>query len=161
MVRDGTDLAIPLRARIGTGVENGLPPLSANDARELMEFSSENNTPELHLMLAVGMFTGARVGTVITLTGQAILGAGEHPVIRDLYLVRVGPGTEVRTKFGVSGDLEVPGQLLFDLRKYLFSSRRLLRVVNASAARRDTLFLNRYGRLYTVATIDALINNRE
>ncbi|OZI71690.1 hypothetical protein CAL22_17995 [Bordetella genomosp. 12] len=158
MVRDGTDLAIPLRARIGNGVEDGLLPLSAKDAKELMKFSSQKNTIELHLMLAIGMFTGARVGTVITLTGQAIQGAVEHPVISDLYLIRVGPGTAVRTKFNVSGDLEVPKQLLLDLKKYLFSTRRLLRLAKNASASRDTLFLNRYGRPYSVATIDSLVS---
>lgn len=158
MVRHGTDLAIPNAKRIGMSLEDGLMPLSESDANELMAFSADNCTHELHLMLSIGLLTGARVGTIVTLTTASLGRAVQHPRIEHLLLLAVGPGTGIATKFDVQGDLEIPLALYEDLRRYQFSARRLLREAKAAPQDKQRLFLTKNGLPYTVQTVDALVS---
>jgi len=158
LVRLSSDLAISNRARIGTVLEDGLLPLSAQHMSTLLIYTSQYSTAELHLMLSTGFFTGARVGTVTTLTVSSLETAREDPQTPGIYLLPVGPGTKVATKFSVTGNLLVPAALLADLKSYATSTSRLLREAKASRTEKDRLFLGRSGKPYSVGTVNRLVH---
>jgi hypothetical protein len=60
MTRMTTDISIPNRARSGLRLEDGLLPISRHHMTELLQFTKANCSEELHLMLMVAFFTGAR-----------------------------------------------------------------------------------------------------
>ena len=157
MVRLSTDLAIPNRARIGTILEDGLLPLSSEHMSILLAYTAKHSIEELHLMLSTGFFTGARVGTVTTLTVSSLETARKDPHTPGIYLLPVGPGTGVATKFSVTGNLMVPAAVLTDLKTYATSTTRLLRETKARREDKDLLFLARSGRPYTVETVNRLV----
>lgn len=157
MVRLSTDLAISNRKRIGTILEDGLLPLSAEQMIMLLAYTAKHATYELHLMLSTGFFTGARLGTITTLTVKSLDTARVDPHTPGLYLLPVGPKTGVSTKFSVSGNLLVPKAILVDLKNYATSKTRLLREIKAHRDNKDVLFLTRSARPYTVGSVDSLI----
>lgn len=152
VVRLSTDLRIPNAKRVGVRLEDGLLPLRAEHMNQLLSYTVEHEAEELHLLLSIGFFTGARVGTVTTLTVQSIHTAREDPMTPGLYLLTVGPGTGISTKFDVQGSLLVPSALLEDLKRYATSSSRLLREAKALPSHKGALFLTRYGKPYAVST---------
>ncbi|CAD6556869.1 hypothetical protein LMG28727_06217 [Paraburkholderia kirstenboschensis] len=158
MMRLASDLGISNRKRIGATLEDGLLPLRAEHMHKLLAFTAEHEVRELHLMLATGFFTGARIGTVTTLSVTSLQTAREDPLTSGVYLLPVGPGTNVATKFSVAGELFVPETLLTDLKAYSLSTRRLLREAKAAPADKDLLFLTRTGRPYYVETVDRLVH---
>ncbi|CAG9170828.1 hypothetical protein [Cupriavidus pinatubonensis] len=105
MTRLKSDLSISNRRRIGAVLEDGLLPLRAAHMTELLKFTAQNSVKELHIMLGTGFFTGARIGTITTMTVTCLETAREHPEVQGLYLLPVGPGTGIATKGSVSGDL--------------------------------------------------------
>lgn len=155
--RSSTDLAIPNRQVQGVTLEDGLLPLSSNAMSELLQYTSVHCTKELHLMLSIGFFTGARVGTVASLTRESIVRARPDPLIKGIHLLRVGPGTKVSTKHDVKGDLIIPDDLLEDLFLYAESVDRLFRQKKAKSTEKDLIFLTRSGRSYSVNSIDRLV----
>lgn len=157
MVRATTDLSITNRT-FGTNLlEDGLLPLREEHTRQLLAFTSENEIEELHLMLATGFFTGARVGSITTLTVNCLQTAREDPHVPNVFLLRVGPGTDISTKFSVSGELLVPKAILDDLKSYAHSAHRLLREARAQQADKGRLFLTRSGQPYKVETVNRLV----
>ncbi|WP_186426556.1 hypothetical protein [Cupriavidus metallidurans] len=68
VLRMSSDLSIPYRRVVGDQLEDGLLPLLSEDMNRLLRYTAEHETEELHLMLCHGFFTGARVGTNVTLT---------------------------------------------------------------------------------------------
>lgn len=94
-----TDLHISCRPAVGLQLEDGLLPLTAADTTALLDFSNKHSTPELHLMLRIGFYTGARVGTITSLRREDLYRARPDPHVPGLHQLRVGPGTSVRTKF--------------------------------------------------------------
>lgn len=157
MVRISTDLKIPNRSRIGSRLEDGLLPLRSDHMMNLLNFTSQRGDKVLHLMLSTGFFTGARVGTVTTLTVGSLATAHEDPHTSGTYLLPVGPGTGVATKFSVKGKIMVPAQVLSDLRSYASSTQRLLREAKAKGADKQRLFLTRSGRAYAVESVNRLV----
>ena len=157
MVRTTTNLSIPNRKRAGCTLEDGLLPLSREHMIELLAHAALRESVELSLMLSIGFFTGARLGSIVTLSVSGLQTARPDPRIPKVYLLPVGPGTDVSTKSSVSGDLMVPEALLTDLRLYATSTKRLLREVKAPPDQKDVLFLTRGGRPYTVGTVDKLV----
>ncbi|MDR6450437.1 integrase [Paraburkholderia terricola] len=157
MVRISTDLKIPNRSRIGNNLEEGLLPLRADDMHALLKYTAAHEIAELHLMLGIGFFTGARIGTVTTLTVTSLFTAREDPLTPGIFLLPVGPGTGVATKFSVSGEILVPGAILADLKAYASCTRRLLREAKAGGHQKNLLFLTRNGRPYTVQTSNRLV----
>lgn len=151
-----TNLNIPNRKRIGNHLENGLLPLRAEHMNQLLAYTAQHENEELHLMLSTGFFTGARVGTITTLTVNCLDTAREDPFTPGLYLLPVGPGTGIATKFGTQGSLIVPQAVLEDLKRYATSAARLLREAKAQKSHMGLLFLTRRGKPYTVETTNRL-----
>ena len=154
MSRVTTDISIPNRARNGHRLEDGLLPLTKQHMTELLQFSKENVAEELYLMLLVGCFTGARIGTITTLRVSALENAVRDAMVPGMWTIPVGPGTSITTKFDVSGHLMVPDQLMTTLKAYATSRRRLDRVIKATDAHKSFLFLTRNSNPYNAASVD-------
>jgi integrase len=122
--------------------------------RELMFFSKANASAELHLMLTTGCFTGARLGTITTMRISALEQAIRDPMVPGMWVVPVGPGTGIVTKFDVSGDLMLPDPLMKQLREYASSRRHLDRVIKATKENKSLLFLTRHGKPYKPTAVD-------
>jgi len=151
-----TDLKIPNRKSNGVYLEDGLLPLRAEHMNQLLAYTGQHENEELHLMLSTGFFTGARVGTIATLTVNSLYTAREDPTTSGIYLLPVGPGTGIATKFGVQGSLLVPHAVLEDLKRYSTSTARLVREAKSQTAHKASLFLTRKGDPYTVETANRL-----
>ncbi|KTC24335.1 hypothetical protein AO392_17370 [Pseudomonas putida] len=157
LTRMSTDLTIPNRRAPGDRLEDGLLPLSDTHMTELLKFTASEETEELHLMLTIGCFTGARLRTISTLRIENLEQAQPDPYVKGLFLVRVGPGTTVSTKFNVEGYLNVPKILLEELKRYAYSTARLKREARAATPHRSVLFLTSRGRPYSNNTIGTLM----
>lgn len=149
LLRLTTDISIPNRTRPGFRLEDGLLPITSAHMTELLRFTSENTSEELHLMLTVGFFTGARIGTISSLRIENIENAFPDYSYPNISTISVGPGTGVATKFDVSGHLFLPDFLLAELKRYAYSPLRLKREQRASKAHKSVLFLTRFGNLYS------------
>lgn len=158
LTRISTDLAIPNRAIPGLRLEDGLVPLSDAHMTELLTFTALEKTIELHLMLTTGFFTGARIGTISTLRIENLEQARPDPYIAGLFLIRIGPGTNVATKFNVEGDLLLPKLLLDELKVYAYTTGRLKRESKAANAHKSILFLTSRGLPYRNSTIGTLMS---
>ena len=151
-----TDLKIPNAKRNGVQLEDGLLPLRAAHMNHLLAYTAQHANKELHLMLSTGFFTGARIGTIATLTVTSLYAAREDPMTAGIHLLPVGPGTGIATKFGVQGSLVVPHEILEDLKTYASSTPRLIRESKAQQTHKNSLFLTRRGEPYTVETASRL-----
>lgn len=154
MTRVTEDISIPNHARLGFRLEGGLLPLTQQHKLELLEFAHHNTSPELYLMLMTGFFTGARLGTIITLHTTALDNAVRDPALKGMWLVKAGPGTGISTKFDVSGDLMIPDQLMAHLRAYVTSRRHLDRVIKADDGNKRLVFLTRFSAPYKDKSVD-------
>jgi hypothetical protein len=96
-VRLSSDLSIPNRKPIGFRLEDGLLPLRAEHMNEVVAYTATHATEELHLMLCTGFFTGARVGTVTTLTVSSLQTAREDPHTPGVYKPLSASTTSRRT----------------------------------------------------------------
>ncbi|WP_051219966.1 site-specific integrase [Rheinheimera baltica] len=145
-----TDLSIPNRKRIGLTLENGLLPLSELDRDAILDLAAAEATPELYLMLALGFFTGMRLGSICDLKLRTLEHAIPDPSAKGLLRLAVGPGAvpPVHTKFGVTGQVWIPEALRDELLEYAKGSRRIARAIKAPPENRDLLFLTRYGNSY-------------
>lgn len=157
--RMSTDLAIPNRVAPGIVLEDGLQPLSDKHMTELLSLTFRAETQEMHLMLSLGFFTGARLGTITSLRIENIEQARPDPYIDGIYLVRIGPGTKVATKFDVSGDLLIPKALFDALKLYAYSASRLKREAKARAADRSLLFITARGNPYSKSAMGVLMSS--
>jgi len=154
MSRVTTDVSIPNRTRQGLRLEDGLLPLTDQHKMELLKFAQQNSSQELFLMLLIGFYTGARLGTILTLRTSALDNAVPDPALPNMLLVKIGPGTGISTKFDVSGDLMISVDLMAILRAYVTSRRHLDRVVKADAELKHYLFLTRFSNPYKVVAVD-------
>lgn len=154
-----TDLAIPNTGRPGVVLEDGLTPLSEANSEQLLKYSYQESTPELHLMLSVGCLTGARLQTIATLHIENLETAVPDPYMVGIYLVRVGPGTQVSTKGGVSGDLLFPRALLDSLKEYAYSEERLKREAKAASINKSLVFLTSRGNPYSNSAVGVLMSD--
>lgn len=145
-----TDLSIPNRKRTGDTLEDGLLPVSASDRETILVFANGKVSPELYLMLALGFFTGMRLGSICDLKIQTLERAVPDPTARGLLRIALGPGASppVQTKFSVTGQVWVPEALCDELLEYAKSLRRLKREAVARPENRDLLFLTRFGKSY-------------
>ena len=152
MLLSSTDLAIPNRTRHGLRLEDGLTPITKEQMHELLDFTRQEGkaTPELHLILLLGFFTGARLETIADLKKSSLDNAVSDPVAPGLVYIAVGPGHKphVATKFNVQGRILVPEWLFHDLCAYVAGSRRLIREAKAPHENKDLIFLTRFGRRY-------------
>lgn len=159
MLRVTTDLTIENRSRPGVTLEDGLTPLRTQHMEQLLRFTANEELEELHLMLLTGFFTGARIETITTLSISNIEQAFPDQFMRGFFLLRVGPGTGVATKFNVVGNLLTPDFLISALKTYAYSPRRLLRESKASEEHRSILFLTKNGVPYQQGTIGRLMTD--
>lgn len=146
-----TDLAIPMRKVAGAiQIEDGLLPVTISAMKEIILLADRNATEELSLMLRIGFFTGLRIGSITDLKVQTLHNATTIPEVGWKRL-NVGPGSRppVSTKFGISGSVPIPEDLLEMLLNYSMSTRRLKRQMLANAQDKDLLFLTRYGNSYS------------
>lgn len=153
MKRITTDISIPNRARPGLRLEDGLLPVTTKHMTDLLAFAKENATQELYLMLLLGCFTGARLCTITTLRVQTLDNAMRDPMVPGMWMVALGPGTGVATKFDVSGHLMIPDQVMTTLKAYATSRHHLDRVIKATDADKSYLFLTRFNKPYKVAAV--------
>lgn len=154
MKRVTTDLSIPNRARHGARLEDGLLPITVQHMTELLEFTKEGVSEELDLMLKIGFYCGARLGTITTLRDKALFNAIPDPAVPGMWSIPVGPGTGIDTKNDVSGHLMLTDVLMGALKVYATSRRRLDRMIKATDENKHTLFLTRYSNPYTVKAVE-------
>jgi integrase len=154
MVRVTTDVSIPNRSRPGLRLEDGLLPITDQHKLDLLEFARTNASPEMHLMLMTGFFSGARLETILTLRTTSLNDAVRDVGMPNIWRVKVGPGTGVATKFDVSGDLLIPDQLMQELNDHTVSKRHISRVIKADNADKTLVFLTRYSTPYQVKSVD-------
>lgn len=142
-----TDLGIPNRKRIGITLEGGLLPVSPSDRDIILDFAKRNASPELYLMLALGFFTGMRLGTICDLRIDTLERAIPDPSAKGLLRISLGPGASppVHTKFGVTGQVWIPESLCSEVLEYAKDLRRLTREVSAAGENRNLVFLTRFG----------------
>lgn len=152
MLRQSTNLAIPNRARHGLKLEDGLTPITDGQRQELLAFTGRegNVSREIDLMLKLGFFSGARLGTITDLKKGTLDNAVSDPKEPGLFYLSVGPGhrPHVATKFDVSGQIIVPAALLEELRDYACNISRLKREALAAPEDKELVFLTRYGHRY-------------
>lgn len=146
-----TDLSIR-NAKVAGAIqlEDGVMPLTSKGMRDVLEFSDANASDELSLMLRIGFGTGLRLGSILDLKRETLMRAHPDPVA-GWYRISVGPGARppVATKYGNSGMVPMPTQLLEDLRDYACSVRRSKRQAKADPEHRELLFLTRFGKPYS------------
>jgi integrase len=146
--RLSTDISIPNRARPGLRLEDGLLPITAEHQRQLLLFTKTNASYELHLMLMIGFYTGARLGTITSLRIETLEEATPGLLVPDMWNIAIGPGTRVSTKFDVKGTLLIPEQIMRELRLYAYSTRRIKREEMAAKDDKSLLFLTRFSKPY-------------
>ncbi|MGV8892278.1 MAG: tyrosine-type recombinase/integrase [Burkholderiaceae bacterium] len=150
MTRITTDISISNRKRHGERLEDGLLPVSIEDRNAILQFAKETTCEELFLFLAIGFFSGMRLGTICDLKIQTLENAVPDPANVGMFNLAVGPGASppVRTKFGVTGQIWITEELLELLKSYASSLRRLNRETKALYEDRNLLFLTRFGNSY-------------
>lgn len=152
MLLSSTDLAIPNRVRRGLQLENGLTPLTRDQMHELLEFTEQERhaSRELHLMLLLGFYSGARIETITDLKRGTLDHAVADPAVPGLVYLGVGPGhtPHVATKFDVQGRIMVPDWLFHALLDYVTTAARLKREALAAPENKDLVFLTRFGGRY-------------
>ena len=153
-----SELSIPNRKRPGSNLEDGLQPLSSENRDILLRYLREEAKIELYLMCMIGCFTGARSETIRTLRLSSLFNAVDDSLAEGMKRVRVGPGTQVKTKFAVSGNIPFPSKLLAELERYAYSARRLARQARASDKSQTLLFLSERGNPYSETSFTKLIS---
>lgn len=159
MTRITNDLAISNNQRPGFRLEDGLLPLRVANMMKLLSFTSLESTLELDLKLRTGFFTGARFETVVTMRIENLEQAYPDPFMRGFFLMAVGPGTGVATKFDVKGSILVPDFILEALKKYAYSTERLKREAKAQSTDKTILFLTKHGRPYSSNSFTRLMTD--
>lgn len=149
-----TDISIPNRARPGVRLEDGLLPISSEHMTALLSFSKKIASKELYLILLTAFFTGARLGTITTLRTYSLERSMRDPKTPEMWIVPIGPGTGISTKFDVSGELIIPDFLMQLWKEYCYSPEHLHRVIKAPPANKSFLFLTRRLNPYTPSAID-------
>ncbi|SDQ84191.1 Phage integrase family protein [Pseudomonas grimontii] len=144
------DLSIPNAGKRGTTLEDGVFPVSAVDRELILDIAEMHCPPELYYMLLLGFHTGMRVQTICDLKIKNITMATRHPVRDKTFLIAVGPTASppVRTKYQISGLIEIPEQLLNTLTTYANCIRRAKREIFAKQEHKDLLFLTSRGNSY-------------
>lgn len=159
IMRISSELAIPNRSRHGLRLEDGLTPLRTSDANKLLDFTRRQDLKEINLMLSLGILTGARIETITSLGVKDVENAYPDAQSPSTYRLRVGPGTGVKTKFDVSGELLVPQFLINELKTYAYTMRRLRRQAIASERDRGLLFLTTRGNPYVGGSFNRLMTD--
>lgn len=149
-----TDISIPNRSLPRVRLEGGLLPITYAHMTELLDFAKVNASEELNLILTTGFTTGARLCTITTLHVSALQQAVRDPDAHGMWVIGVGPGTGIETKFDVSGNLMVPDEVMILLKDYACSKRHVDRTIKANGPDKRLLFLTRYGKPFKTSTVD-------
>ncbi len=152
-----TDLAIPNRRRGSVSLEDGLIPLTQEQVATLVKHLKQHSNYELYLMHKIALLTGSRYETVTTLTIDALKNSYIDPSSKSQMRVRVGPGTQVKTKFDVSGEILFPKYLVEELIHYYESIQAVIRRANASPDNFKLIFLTIRGNPYTRESFSTLM----
>jgi len=145
-----SELSIKNRKVHGDVLEDGLLPVSAEDRDSILAYAKDNSTPELYRMLAIGFFTGMRIGSICDLKVETLKNAVKDPSATGLYRLNIGPGASppVNTKFSITGQVWIPEALLENLLEYATSVRRSKRQSIAKLEDKGLLFLTVRGNPY-------------
>ena len=148
-----TNLAIPNRKVAGAFLlEDGLMPVSSNEMQQILKLADQFASQELALMLRLGFGTGMRLGSICELKLRTFENAQRCPILGDAgwWRLSIGPSARppVPTKFGVSGSVLIPFDLLELARDYVHNTRRLKREAQADEENRALLLLTRFGKPY-------------
>lgn len=152
-----SELSIPNRARTGVRLEEGLTPISQASTRTLMAHLSAHQNYELYLMIKMALLTGCRHETITTITIDALEKAYPDHKVSNTMRVKVGPGTGVKTKHDVVGDVYFPKPLVIELIHYFNSAEARLRRTRASNALQKNIILTSQGNRYTNQTFGTLL----
>lgn len=76
-------------------MESGLPPVSAVDRDAILDFAKQNASSELYLMLALGFFTGMRLGTICDLRIDTLEQSIPYMILLLKALLLIPNGTPV------------------------------------------------------------------
>lgn len=144
------DVSIPNRKRIGEVLEGGLLPVSAQDRDLILDFTKNNCSIELYLMLSLGFFTGMRLGSICDLKIQNLERAVPDPYAIGLLRLAIGPGASppVHSKFNITGHVWIPRSLRDRLLEYIKTLRRATRESRAHPENKNLIFLTRFGNPY-------------
>jgi integrase len=153
-----SEAAIKNRKAQNNSVEGGLYPISVENTDTLISYLSVNKFEELSLMIMIGLFTGARSETIRTIRIQD-LDMVRKDADQNIYYMRVGPGTSIKTKFDVEGEILIAESLLNRLTKYAYSPRRLKRQAISRDEDKTLLFITSKGNPYSESTFTKLISD--
>jgi len=154
-----SELSIPNRKSKRTTLEDGLLPITEKNRDVLLNFLSENGQVELFLMCLLGFYTGARSETIRTLKISLLENASNDSSSERMKKIAVGPGTGIKTKNNVSGQITAPDFLVSVLLKYAYSAKRLVRQAKAEKSNKDHLFLSVRGNPYSENTFTKLFSD--
>jgi len=154
-----SELSIPNRTTKREGLEDGLLPITEKNRDLLLNFLFKNEQIELFLMCLIGFYTGARSETIRTLKISSLENASNDSSSETMKKVAVGPGTGIKTKNNVSGQITTPDFLLSVLLKYAYSAKRLARQAKAEKSNKDNLFLSVRGNPYSENTFTKLFSD--
>ncbi len=152
-----SELFIPNRKRTGTLLEDGLTPISQASTKILMTHLSEHSNYELYLMFRTALLTGCRHETISTLNIDVLKKSYPDPLLLSIMRVEIGPGTDVETKFNVSGAVYFPKSLVIELIEYFGSAEAILRRSKAKKSLQRNIFLTSHNNRYTKETFGTLL----
>lgn len=152
------ELSIPNRARTGIRLEDGLTPINRESTVILMTHLAKHRNYQLYLMAKVALQTGCRHETVSTLNINSLKNAYPDHTIPYLMRVKVGPGTNVETKFDVSGEVYFPQSIVTELMDYFYSPDAILRRSRAQDRLQQNIFITSQGNRYTTQTFGTLLH---
>ena len=144
------DLRIKGGSSLANTVEGGLIPLNMDTQSYILDLAYECSSTETYLMLALGFYTGMRIGSISDLKLLTFKHARLSEDGKSYYL-SIGPGVKyapVATKFDVTGEVAIPAHLYDLVNSYIGSMRRLLRAKKANVDDRRLVFINKNGRSY-------------
>lgn len=153
-----SELSIPNRHRTGIRLEDGLTPINETNTKILMLHLANHRNYELYLMHKVALLTGCRHETVTTLNINALKSAYPDATYPELMKVKVGPGTGVKTKGDVSGEVYFALGLITELNDYFASPEAILRRSRAKDELQKSIFLTSRGNRYTNQTFGTLLH---
>lgn len=155
--KNTTDVAIPNRTRGSQAPEDGLFPLILAQVKVLMSHLKKQSNYEFYLIHKTALLTGCRFETVTTLTIDVLRNSYKVTGIDNCRHVRVGPGTNVSTKFDVSGSVPFPDFLVDELIAHYESLDSMLRRSKCKGEHHKSIFLTNRGNPYTLQSFSTLM----
>lgn len=138
-----------------------LRPLPQHEQRWIFEALADLQNPEMTLIHALMVLTGARIQTALTFKVRHF--RKEFPIEVGEIRIPVGPGTSVDTKNDKRLTIHIPRWLYESLREYTYSARSIKRrkLTKGGDSEDQYLFLTQQGSPYYQQKIEALTFNPE